>query len=84
MRRVTVRRMTDEGETAIYRNAESIAIGGPSPSSPSSVRTGGSFPRWGKHRVESEICLTVPQRWHIMNMQKGVAEKRLRPVSGLS
>ena len=40
------RRMSDEGE---QNQAWRTEIAGNSPSSPSSVRTGGNFPRWGKH-----------------------------------
>ena len=42
--------LTGEGE-----KSGSPAIGEASPSSPSSVSTGGCFPRWGKHRIVRQI-----------------------------
>ena len=39
----------EQHNRGIVLDAES----GRSPSSPSSVRTGGSFPRWGKHSGEN-------------------------------
>ena len=49
--------LTGEGE-----KTGSTAIVSASPSSPSSVSTGGSFPRWGKHRLsaKSASCHSEP------------------------
>ena len=47
----------EQHNRGIVLDAES----GRSPSSPSSVRTGGSFPRWGKHR-HAGTHLALPAR----------------------